>query len=161
MALTFPKVFEGLCNEPLGFGAGGLGVHGLGALAGVEGVGGAGFGDGDSFKRKMFLFFKFQPNKTNAKFITYRALESQSDSTYSTLSLRTLIEDGDATAPAEAPVGDNPAAAGDEPDDGPGVAPAAAAAVPAPGAVGEMSMISSSNRFRLMARELRCASFFL
>ena len=56
-------------------------------------------------------------------------------------------------------MGDNPAAAGDEPDDGPGVA-AAAAAVPAPGAVGEMSMISSSNRFRLMARELRCVSFF-
>ena len=56
MALTFPKVFEGLCNEPLGFGAGGLGVHGLGALAGVEGVGGAGFGDGDSFKRKIICF---------------------------------------------------------------------------------------------------------
>ena len=55
MALTFPKVFEGLCSDPLGLGAGGLGVHGLGALAGVEGVGGAGFEDGDSLKLKMFV----------------------------------------------------------------------------------------------------------
>ena len=60
-----------------------------------------------------------------------------------------------ATAPV---VGDGPAAAaGADPDEGPGVAGAplaAVAEVPGPGAVGDMSVISSSNRFRLMAREL-------
>ena len=59
-----------------------------------------------------------------------------------------------ATAPV---VGDGPAAAaGADPDEGPGVAgaPAAVEEVPGPGAVGDMSVISSSNRFRLMAREL-------
>ena len=106
---SFPRSFpKGLCSEPLGLGAGGLGVHGLGALAGVEGVRGAGLEDGDS-----------------------------------------LSADGDAIAPTAAPVGDIPAAVGADLDDGPG-----AAAVPAPSAVGDMSTISSSNRFRLMAREL-------
>ena len=50
LGLTLPKVLEGLCSEPVGLGAGGFGVHGFGALAGVDGVGGAGFGDKDSLK---------------------------------------------------------------------------------------------------------------
>ena len=54
--LTLPKVLEGLCSEPLGLGAGGFGVHGFGALAGVEGVGGAGFGDKDSLKVIKIFF---------------------------------------------------------------------------------------------------------
>ena len=71
----------------------------------------------------------------------------------------TLVEAGVAPAPAAAAavVGDGPAAAGADPDEGPGVAGAPLAAVeevPGPGAVGDMSVISSSNRFRLMAREL-------